>query len=419
MKHLGIIKVQLAVVILLLFSTSVFAQWEQQTSGTTQDFWAMQFVNQDVGYAGGGPWQFTSTAVFSKTVDGGETWEVQNPVTFPSCIFGINALNTDTVFAVGCNASYYYGLILRSFDGGESWTSTNISNTWGFYCIEFLTNTIGYTCGWNGRIYKTEDTGETWTLLTSGSSQTFRRMQFLDENIGFAACGSDHATTNKIYKTTDGDSWDLISNFGSSFIIGGMHFFDENTAVAVGTASGKAAIMRTTDGGENWEDVLTDNYSFVLESISFNGENGWAAGKYGSANGILQSKDMGQTWELNYSELPSTPYALAQIDTLAYIAGTSGMILKHNGDITTTNAPKQNNKHIAYLNKANSMLTVDLSGFTNQAFFEIYNTNGELVKQGKGNKTKQTININNWLPGIYIVKAWDSNNQFSTKILIN
>jgi len=144
-----------------------FGQWTSQESGTNQDFWAISMSDNQVGYAGGGPWQFTSSCVISKTEDGGQTWTAQNPVSFVSCIFGVDALNPDTVYAVGCNANYYYGLILRSFNGGQTWTTKNISNTYGFYCVEFPTATIGYTCGWNGRIYKTVDAGDNWNSLPS------------------------------------------------------------------------------------------------------------------------------------------------------------------------------------------------------------------------------------------------------------
>ena len=121
-----------------------FGQWSSLNSGTNQDFWAISMGNDQVGYAGGGPWQFTSSCVLSKTEDGGQTWTAQNPVSFVSCIFGVDALNPDTVFAVGCNANYYYGLILRSFNGGQTWTTKNILNTWGFYCVEFPTESTGW-----------------------------------------------------------------------------------------------------------------------------------------------------------------------------------------------------------------------------------------------------------------------------------
>ncbi len=399
-----------------------FGQWTSQNSGTNQDFWAISMGNTEVGYAGGGPWQFTSTSVISKTEDGGETWTAQNPVGFASCIFGVDALNSDTVYAVGCNASYYYGLILRSFNGGETWTTKNITNTWGFYCVEFPTPSIGYTCGWNGRIYKTVNAGDNWTSLSSGSSQTFRRMCFVDENLGFAACGTDHASTNKIYKTTNGNSWSLIKNFGSSFIIGGMYFFDENTGVVVGTESSKAAIKRTTDGGSSWENVLDGNYSYVLECLFFDENIGWAAGKYGSNNGIFRSEDAGATWELHFSGLTGTPYAVVKHDTNSIIAGTSGMIMKYTESPPTQVKPLKKKESMIYPNPASKSINIDINSFPDGKLYTINNCNGNLISSGEISGSKKTnINVENWPKGLYVLLVSSINNEniITNKFIIN
>ena len=399
-----------------------FGQWTPQNSGTNQDFWAISMGDNQVGYAGGGPWQFTSSCVISKTEDGGQTWTAQNPVSFVSCIFGVDALNADTVFAVGCNANYYYGLILRSFNGGQTWTTKNISNTYGFYCVEFPTQNIGYTCGWNGRIYKTEDAGDNWNLLPSGSSQVFRRMCFVDENLGFAACGTDHASTNKIYKTVNGNSWNLIKNFGGSFIIGGMCFFDENTGVVAGTNGSKAVIKRTTDGGSNWEDVLEDNYSFVLECLDFDGNIGWAAGKYGSNNGIFRSEDGGQTWVLHFSGLTGTPYSVFKQDTVSYIAGTSGMIMKFTENQITQVRPNKIKESLIYPNPADKFIYIDVDSFQEDKIFCITNYSGTLIESGEMTGSERiNINVENWPKGLYFLSVWSINNDYriSRKFIVN
>ena len=407
---------------MILVHPLVKAQWIEQDSDTNQDFWGVSFADENVGYAGGGPWQFTSSCVISKTEDGGETWIAHNPVTFASCIFGVNAVNQDTVFAAGCNAAYYYGLILRSFDGGETWSIKNITNTWGFYCVEFPTENIGYTCGWNGKIYKTEDTGETWVSLSTGSSQTFRRMHFVDENLGFAACGNDHASTNKIYKTINGSNWSMITNFGSSFVIGGMYFFNENTGVVAGTNGSKAVIKRTTDGGDNWENVLDGDYNFPLECLHFDGNSGWTAGKYGQVNGIFRSTDGGQTWELNFTGLTGTPYSVSQYDTVSFIVGTSGMIMKHSDEITNIENRTLNMKLPVYPCPVKESLTIDFSIIPEKSYFEIYDLNGKLFLAGNNGESKQkSFNVEGWSSGVYLLKAWDrqKENYYSNKIIIN
>jgi len=422
LKLLNMQKVISTFLILVFIVHLTFGQWTSQNSGTNQDFWAISMGNDQVGYAGGGPWQFTSSCVLSKTEDGGQTWIAQNPVSFPSCIFGVDALNSDTVFAVGCNASYYYGLILRSFNGGQTWTTKNISNTWGFYCVEFPTEYIGYTCGWNGRIYKTEDAGDNWNSVPSGSSQVFRRMSFINENLGFAACGNDHASTNKIYKTINGNSWSLISNFGGTFIIGGMYFFDENTGVVAGTNGSKAVIKRTTDGGLNWEDVLEGNYTFVLECLYFDNNIGWAAGKYGSNNGIFRSEDGGLTWELHFSGLTGTPYSVFKQDTTSFIAGTSGMIMKYTESQITQLKPEKIKDSMIYPNPANKSIYIDINEFPEGKLYSITAYNGTLIKSGEITGSERVnINVENWPKGLYILSVWSKNNEnrITKKFIVN
>jgi len=405
-----------------MISGTVYSQWSPQNSGTTQDFWGIAFADENVGYAGGGPWQFTSSCVIAKTEDGGQTWIVQNPVSMPSCIFGVNALSPDTIFAVGCNATSYYGLILRSFDGGENWTVKNIANTWGFYCVEFPNESTGYTCGWNGRIYKTVNAGDTWTSLSTGTSQTFRRMCFVDKNLGFAACGSDHASTNKIYKTTDGSSWSLIKNFGSSFIIGGMYFFDENTGVVAGTDGSKAVIKRTIDGGQNWDDVLPGNYAFVLECLHFDGESGWAAGKYGSSNGVFYSSDAGQNWELDFTGLTGTPYSVYKYDSVSFIAGTGGMIMKNTESPSTGLMEIENRSDLIYPNPTSGFMRVNLTSFSNKMNFELIDMRGStMLAEYNVEPSEYVYDTSSWIKGVYVLKVWE--NQFknicSQKIIIN
>ena len=409
-------------ILLFFFFSQSFAQWVQKNSGTSQDLWAISFGDENVGYAGGGPWQFTSSCVITKTNDGGESWVSQNPVSFPSCIFGVTALNADTVYAVGCNANYYYGLILRSFNGGQSWTIKNVSDSWGFYCVEFPTPTTGYTCGWSGKIYKTTNAGNSWISLPSGSSQTFRRMCFVDEDLGFAGCGQDHATTNKIYKTINGNSWSLIKNFGSSFIIGGMYFFDEDTGVVVGTNGSKAVIKRTTDGGSNWEDVLEGNYTFVLECLDFDGDIGWAAGKYGSNNGIFRSEDGGQTWELHFSGLTGTPYSVVKRDTTSFIAGTSGMIMNYTESPPTQVRPLKMKDSMIYPNPADKSINININSFPEAKFYSITNCNGKLVHSSEiARADRIIIEVGDWKKGLYFLSVWSANkeNMITEKIIIN
>ena len=405
----------LFIAIALFCLQTSFAQWVEQNSNTTQDFWGVSFINEDIGYAGGGPWQFTSSCKVARTIDGGDNWEVITPFASNSCIFGITALNSETIFAVGCNAATsYYGLILKSTDGGDNWIVTNKTNTYGFYCVEFPINEIGYTCGWNGRIYKTIDSGDSWSLTNGTGSQVFRRMSIVNENLGFAACGNDHASTNRIYKTTDGQNWAVIKYF-NDFIIGGMHFFDENTGIIVGTSNSIAAVRRTTDGGQNWSDIPFDNYSFVLESLHFDGQNGWTAGKYGSNEGIFKTTDGGQTWSLDHEDFSGIPYGIFQFENSVYSVGTGGMILKKNLSLNTDSMNNVKTTVNIFPNPVENSLNITIQNDVVINAVKLYDIQGKLLLE-ENNKFEQ-LDISHLSSGVLFVRIEMKNGTITEKLI--
>jgi photosystem II stability/assembly factor-like uncharacterized protein len=106
-----------------------------------------------------------------------------------------------------------YGIILRSTDGGLTWT---ISETTGdFYrSMHFPTNTIGYIAGYSGSILKTTDAGENWTKLINGDkisvkNTPFRSIHFVNADKGYIV--GDHGT---FWRTLDGgNNWQIVKDF--------------------------------------------------------------------------------------------------------------------------------------------------------------------------------------------------------------
>jgi photosystem II stability/assembly factor-like uncharacterized protein len=187
------------------------------------------------------------------------------------------------------------GNLWHTADGGTSWTS---------YPTEINFLNIDFTDAMNGfgltseAAYKTFDGGNTWSLLTL-SGTTGKSLNFLDASTGFIS-GNE-----VIYKTTDGgQSWTSISNEGINFL--DYFFMDENTGVAaVYDTDSTRSIMRTTDGGLQWNHVYAAEDFFINAVWVTNENTAWAAGYYAStARGnypaIIRSTDGGVTWENTY-----------------------------------------------------------------------------------------------------------------------
>lgn len=76
---------------------------------------------------------------------------------------GVHFLNNDTGFVGGWKkwpGSTSEGVIFRTFDGGQSWDTTNL----GFIILDihFINDTIGFAGGDYGVVYATYDGGDNW-----------------------------------------------------------------------------------------------------------------------------------------------------------------------------------------------------------------------------------------------------------------
>jgi photosystem II stability/assembly factor-like uncharacterized protein len=59
------------------------------------------------------------------------------------------------------------------------------STTQKLNSVYFVNNNIGYIAGNFGTILKTSDGGNTWTVLSSGITQDLRSIYFTDVNTGY------------------------------------------------------------------------------------------------------------------------------------------------------------------------------------------------------------------------------------------
>src|SRR5688572_14167438 len=121
-----------------------------------------------------------------------------------------------------------------------------------------------------------------WVSQSSGTVYALKSVQFLNENTGLACC------YNTIIKTTNGGSnWQSIPLQGNHNM---LKFTDSNTGY-ICSDSGK--VYKTVNAGLNWT-LLSSNVANNLTSISFiNSETGIATG-YGKT--IIKTTNGGLSW---------------------------------------------------------------------------------------------------------------------------
>jgi photosystem II stability/assembly factor-like uncharacterized protein len=105
-------------------------------------------------------------------------------------------------------------------------------------CVRFVDDNLGFAVGDCGTILKTTDGGETWTLKTVESKYMLRSVFFTDANTGYIVGGDETwaaYTTGIILKTVNsGESW-IIQNILEGIILSSVYFTDENTGMQLAT----------------------------------------------------------------------------------------------------------------------------------------------------------------------------------------
>ncbi|MHC1737385.1 MAG: YCF48-related protein [Ignavibacteriaceae bacterium] len=320
--------------------------WTNMSSATNYDrLTKFYFLNKDIGFAIGGPNVF-------KTINGGVIWQKIN-LGIGSDYTAVTIVNPDNIYISGKG-----GEMIRSMDGGSSWSSQLNGYTWTHLNnVDFVNSQKGWVAGNSGCILHSSDGGTNWEPQSAGTLENILDIQFIDETSGFAAGGNgtflrttdggvnwqkiivDSAVTlqalffvsmtngwlagrgGKIYSTIDsGSSWTL-QNSGITIDMKDIFFVGENTGWAIASKDWNNWILKTTNAGLEW--VPFSISTSTLKTIYFVDElTGWIT----EYQGVLKTTNSGQTWihtQIN-NEWPRTVY---------FLNPDTGFVASENGDI--------------------------------------------------------------------------------------
>ena len=244
---------------------------------------------------------------FTKTTDGGNSWESYN-IDIGNLNLGISmihAYNDQIAWLVayprGANQT---GGIFKTDDGGLNWsrqnsadydTSSSFANV-----VYFWDENIGFAQGdpINGEfeLYVTQNGGDNWTQVPGnnipnplgGEYGYSRQIEVVGNNVWF--------TTNKgrIYRSSDkGNNWDVfqspIVDFGSAEVNGNISFGDSQNGILIDNSTN---VFRTENGGETWSEITTSGPVYTSGLCYIEGTDT----VFSTGNGSSFSLDGGYSW---------------------------------------------------------------------------------------------------------------------------
>ena len=263
--------------------------WVVQTSGTTMPLYCVKAVDNSVAWAGGGTGAGVSGIVL-RTINGGSTWTSAG--VFAGDVYTITALDANT--AIAANYAITYTRLLKTTSGGVSWrTVDSIAGVSAFYDnirMFDVNNGIaqGDPVGGYWVIKKTTDGGNTWVPVSPALPQAGAEGGWQNAMDFVGTYGWFGTNNSRIYRTSDGGStWTSASTtFVNSFSVA-------FSRLDAGLAGGDLQFDKSTDAGATWTAVPPGlNTPAVSMWANPNSSEFWMA----SGPSVLYSPNFGASW---------------------------------------------------------------------------------------------------------------------------
>ena len=264
----------------------------------------------------------------------GQQWTSQlQAFTDPGFSVDVNAvcfIDNQTGWAVGANATGVGPLIMRTDDGGRSWTRQSAPGGFNraLLGVYFLDSQRGWAVGDFGQIAITSNGGNSWTSVTSGTTSRLNSVHFTDASNGIIVGGSN--TQGIVLRSSNGgNGWSAPVQV-SALELYSVRFVSGQSAVAVGN---NGTIIQTPDAGSSWAARTAPIGAFrPLRSISVTGNTVFAAGD----TVVVLSTDGGVNWVRRNTGLRGNQVFPAEVvnaiamgnATHGWIGGDGGIIFK-------------------------------------------------------------------------------------------
>ena len=329
-----------------------------------------------------------------KTTDGGNTWTSNSSIPFDSTsyvdmVHFFNS-NNGVAFADGSNGSFE---VYFTTNGGTSWSASIVPPPLsGEYCNEnhycVYANNIWITSS-EGRVLHSTDKGVNWTVsqIDAFSFPVVYRVAFYDAMEGVAVMYDDNSNSiYDTYRTHDGGStWSSQGYSGTPFqaFYGGLFIVPgSNVLIANGSAEFVFGSSYSLDSGLTWTIIDGNAYG----AIDGKGWNSLWTGQYTATIGVG-----------GVAKWDGVPLGIKQNETAFNFSISPN---PSNGKIT-----------LEMRNHTNNKLNISVEDLTGKKVFEKdYEKNNDFFNQ--------TLDLKNICSGIYFVKVFDGEKSVFRKFIV-
>jgi len=192
--------------------------------------------------------------------------------------------------------------------------------------ISAVGDRVAWASGTGGTVLRTTDGGDSWTKadVPGAADLDFRDVDAFSESVAYVlSIGNGEAS--RIYKTTDGGkAWTLqLANKDPKVFLDAMAFWSDDHGIAYSDSiDGQFVIFMTADG-RTWERIPADRLPAALPNegayaasgtnVAMHGDHVWIGT---TASRVLHSADRGRTWTVAQTPMPTS--ASAGIFSIAF-----------------------------------------------------------------------------------------------------
>ncbi len=327
----------------------------------------------------------------------------------------------------------------RTLDGGETWdVATNGYNDESPFFSRLSHHKskpdIIFTVGRSG-VWRSEDFGSSWSRSTMNDPSLWHFSTSTDIEVSYANpdviwAGTYIALDGRPHLSTDGgitfnavNNYNRIRNMGNASGLA-THPYNEDKAYLLFSFAGFPKVLMTADAGNSWKDIsgfdgsgdrgfpdVATNCLFVFPSDT---NKIWV----GSEIGIVESLDRGASWNLLDSELPYVNVWDFKLSDSTLVIATYGRGIwsvdiplppvpidipePTDPDILTAETNKDNIQFFPTVVSSGDMITIRGANPPNK--IEIIDLNGQFVKNLKLTHSNSQLSTTGLSQGVYFIK---------------